>query len=308
MSLYKEIINESWQITRDYKSKLFNYWFIPSLFISILWVIWISYQVIAFKNSSYIPWEFAFWFQDIAIIWWWWIKMNWFISFLIWLFLIFSFWMYTILPPVCEWSIIYYIDKIKSWKKVWDLKWWLWAWLWNFYKMFELSAMLAPFHMFTLLSEWSFFARNFWENFFSILFPFLIFLFFISLIMNFLFAFAPQFLIIEQKSVMSSINSSSSLVMRNIKDVFFLWWILLLIISRIFVNIFIILLIPLMIFFVLNFFATMNFFSIWMWIWWLISIFLIWISAYLLWWFTIFINTFWTISYFKFKEIEEKNN
>ncbi len=305
MSVYKEIIQESWEITKEYKSKLFKFWFVPSLFTSILWIIWISYQIIAFKNSSYIPWEFSFWFEDIAIITWWWVKMHWLASFLIWLFLIFSFAMYTILPSICEWSIIYYVNQIKNWKSLEKLSWWLWAWLWNFYKMFELSAILAPFHIFTLISEWSFFARNLWEKFFSILLPFLIFLFFVSIIINFLFAFSSQYLIIEKKSVMWSINASSWMVMRNIKDIFFLWWIVLLIIIRIFVNIFIILLIPLIIFFVLTFFATTNYFSIWVIIWWIISAFLIWVSAYLLWWFNVFINTFWTISYFKFKKIEE---
>lgn len=305
MSVYKEIIQESWHITKEYKSKLFNYWFIPSIFISILWILWISYQIIAFKNSSYIPWEFAFWFQDIAIITWWWVKDNWLSSFFIWLFLILSFLLYTILPPICEWSIIHYVSQIKNWKK---LQWWLWAWLWNFYKMFELSAILAPFHLFTLLSEGSFFARNFWEWFLGILIPFLIFMFFLSIIINFLFAFSSQFLIIEKKSVFWAINASSWIVMRNIKDIFFLWWIVLLIVLRIFVNIFIILLIPLIIFFTLSFFATTNFFSIWILIWGIISIFLIWVSAYLLWGFSVFMNTFWTISYFKFKEIEKENN
>ena len=211
--------------------------------------------------------------------------------------------MYTILPPICEWSIIHYVNQIKSWKK---LQWWLWAWLWNFYKMFELSAVLAPFHLFTIISEWSFFARNLWEWFLGILIPFLVFMFFLSIIVNFLFAFSSQFLIIEQKSVFWSINASNWLVMRNIKDIFFLWWIVLLIVVRIFVNIFIILLIPLIIFFILSFFATTNFFSIWIFIWGVISIFLIWVSAYLLWGFSVFMNTFWTISYFKFKEKEEE--
>lgn len=299
MSVYKEIIHESWEITKEYKSKLFKYWFIPSVFISILWVLWISYQIIAFKNSSYIPWELAFWFQDIAIIAWWWVKDHWLASFFIWLFLIISFLLYTILPPICEWSIIHYNNQIKNWKK---LQWWLWAWLWNFYKMFELSAILAPFHLFTLLSTWSFFARTFWEWFLWLLVPFLVFMFFLSIIINFLFAFSSQFLVIEKKSVFWSISGSSWLVMRNIKDVFFLWWIVLLIVARIFVNIFIILLIPLIIFFVLSFFASTNFFSFWMILWWIISVFLIWVSSYLLWGFNVFMNTFWTISYFKFKE------
>jgi len=307
MSVYKEIIQESWHITKEYKSKLFKFWFTPSLFISILWILWISYQIIAFKNSSYIPWEFAFWLQDIAIITWWWVKWHWLASFFIWLFLIFSFLMYVLLPPICESSIIHYLNQIKEWKTLEKLNWWLWAWLWNFYKMFELSAILAPFHIFTLISEWSFFARNFWERFISILIPFMIFMFFLSIIVNFLFAFSSQFLVIEKKSVLWSLNASSWLVMRNIKDTFFLWWIVLLIIARVIVNVIIILLIPLIIFFILSFFASTNFFSVWIFIWWVISVTLIWASAYLLWWFNIFMNTFWTISYFKFKEKEEVN-
>lgn len=303
MSVYKEIIQESWEITKEHKSKLFKYWFIPSVFVSILWIIWISYQIIAFRNSSYIPWEFSFWFQDIAIIAWWWIKTHWLASFLIWLFLIFSFLMYTILPPICEWALIHYVNQIKCWKK---LQWWLWAWLWNFYKMFELSAVLAPFHFFTLITEWSFFARVFWESFIGFLIPFLIFMFFLSIISNFLFAFSSQFLIIEKKSVLWSMNASSWLVIRNIKDIFFLWWIVLLIVARIFINIFIILLIPLIIFFILSFFASTSFFSFWMFLWGIISIFLIWLSSYLLWGFSVFMNAFWTISYFKFKEKEEE--
>ena len=304
MSIHKEIIHDSWKITKEYKSKLFKYWFVPAVFVSILWIIWISYQIIAFKNSSYIPWEFSFWFQDIAIISWWWIKMHALASFFIGLFLIVSFLMYIILPPICEWAIIHYINQNKNWK---PMKWWLWAWLWNFYKMFELSAMLAPVHLFTLLSEWSFFIRNLWENILWILIPFLVFMFILSIIVNFFFVFASQFLIIEKKSVIWSISASSWLIMRNLKEVVFLWWVVLLIIIRIFVNIFIILLIPFLIFLILSFFANTNFFSFWIAFWWVVSVFLIWVSAYLLWWFNVFMTTFWTIAYFKFKEIDKGN-
>lgn len=304
MSIHKEIIHDSWKITKEYKSKLFKYWFVPAVFVSILWIIWISYQIIAFKNSSYVPWEFSFWFQDIAIISWWWIKMHALASFFIGLFLIVSFLMYIILPPICEWAIIHYINQNKNWK---PMKWWLWAWLWNFYKMFELSAMLAPVHLFTLLSEWSFFIRNLWENILWILIPFLVFMFILSIIVNFFFVFASQFLIIEKKSVIWSISASSWLIMRNLKEVVFLWWVVLLIIIRIFVNIFIILLIPFLIFLILSFFANTNFFSFWIAFWWVVSVFLIWVSAYLLWWFNVFMTTFWTIAYFKFKEIDKGN-
>lgn len=305
MSIYKEIIQESWHITKNYKSKLFKYWFIPSLFTSILWIIWIAYQIIAFKNSSLIAWEFSFWVQDIAVISWWWIKMHWFASVVIGLFLIFAFLMHTILPPISEAWIIHYNDKIKAGKRRLDLKWWLGAGLWNFYKMFELSVVSAPFHIFTIVSFWWFFARNFWDKFLWIFLPFLIFIFVVWLIISFLLVFSSQFIVIEKKSVFWAINSSAWMVLANVKDAMFLWWILWIVVLRIFINIFILLLIPLIVFFILSFFASTNFFSVWIFIWWIISIFLIWVSAYLLWWFTVFINTFWTTAYFKFKENEE---
>ncbi|MCD5383076.1 hypothetical protein LR002_03055 [Candidatus Gracilibacteria bacterium] len=304
MSIHKEIIHDSWKITKEYKSKLFKYGFVPAVFVSILGIIWISYQIIAFKNSSYVPGEFSFGFQDIAIISWGWIKMHALASFFIGLFLIVSFLMYIILPPICEGAIIHYINQNKNGK---PMKGGLGAGLGNFYKMFELSAMLAPVHLFTLLSEGSFFIRNLGENILGILIPFLVFMFILSIIVNFFFVFASQFLIIEKKSVIGSISASSGLIMRNLKEVVFLWWVVLLIIIRIFVNIFIILLIPFLIFLILSFFANTNFFSFGIAFGGVVSVFLIWVSAYLLGGFNVFMTTFWTIAYFKFKEIDKGN-
>lgn len=48
---YKEIISQAWEITNEEKSKLFAYGFIPSFFGVIVGMVYLAYQVNAFRIS-----------------------------------------------------------------------------------------------------------------------------------------------------------------------------------------------------------------------------------------------------------------
>jgi len=304
MSIYKEIIQESWHITKEYKTKLFKYWFFPSLFTAIIWVVYVTYQVFAFKHSEFFwgNWSELF---SIALQLLDWVKVHWGLSTLIVILAFFSFLFYILSPSLCEWALIHYLTQAKTWKK---LQWGLQTWFNRFFPLFEIWALLSPFHFITFMTEWSFLIRNFWPSSMAFTFPLLWIMLFMWVIINFLFVFANQYIVLENDDIISAMKKSTSLVLWNIRESFFLWTFLLIIIIRIFINLFLILLVPLMFIFILNLFSKFSLYLVWLWIWIIIWAVMIYSVAYLLAWFNIFTTALWTLAFIEFrkKEIESK--
>lgn len=300
MTIHKDIINEAWEATKVHKKKLFKYWFFPSLFTSILWVIYVTYQIFAFKHSEFFWWDSSelFW---IALQVWEWIKVHWSLSAFIVVMVFFSFLMYIFSPALCEWALIHYLTQAKTWK---PLQWWLQTWFKKFLPLFEIWALLSPFHFVTFLTEWSFLIRNFWPSAMAFTFPLLWIILFVWVIVNFLFVFANQYIVLEDDDIVTAMKRSTSLVLWNIRESFFLWTFLLLIIIRIFINIFLVLLVPIVFIFVLNLFAKISLYSIWIWIWLIAWAWMIYAAAYLLAGFNIFTTALWTLAFIEFRKKE----
>lgn len=302
--MHKQIIAEAWKITNEHKKKLFKYWFFPSFFTVIIWVVYISYQIQAFRHSIEFWWNWDVdFFWIVNTVWEWIVAHKWLSSFLIF-FSFFSFLMYIFSPIICDAVLIHYIAQIKLWKTP---QWWLSVAFNKFFHLFELSAMLSPFHFITFITESSFIIRNFWLKTWMIILPILTLILIIWVVIHFLFAFSQQDIVLQDKEAIWSIRWSTSLVLWNIRDAFFLWGILLVIIVRIFLNMILILFIPLVFIFITQLFTLLSLNWLWIIIWLIVWVWLIWASAYLLAWFSIFTVAVWTISYIYFKKNETES-
>ena len=300
MALHKEIIKEAWDLTRVNKKKLFKYWFFPSLFTSLLWLIFITYQFFAFKNSEFFWWDWSSIFS-VALQAWEWVKIHWGLTTFIVILAFFCFLFYIFSPPLCEWALIHYMTQAKTWK---PLQWWLKAGFNTFFPLFELWALLAPFHFIAFIQEGSFLIRNFWPSSMAFTFPLLWIMLFLWVIINFIFVFANQYIVLEKEDIIWAMKKSTSLVLWNIKESFFLWTFLLIIIVRIFINIFLILLVPIFFIFIINIFSKINLYSVWVSIWIIVWALMIYAVAYLLAGFNIFITGLWTLAFIEFRKKE----
>ncbi len=302
--MHKEIIWEAWDITSKNKKKLFKYWFFPSLFTVIIWVIYISYQIQAFNHYS-ILWEWDIDFLGIVDTAWTWIKLHaGLTSFLVFL-SFFCTLMYFFSPIICEAALVHYIAQIKLWK---EARWWIAVAFDKFFHLLEFSALLSPLSFIAFFTESSFVIRNYWIWTWLVFIPFFTLMLLSWIIVTFLFSFTQQFIILENKDMIWWIKNSSKLVLWNIKHNFFLWGIMLIIIVRILLNIVLILLIPVIVIFITQLFTSFALIWLWLTMWLIVWAMLIWSSAYLLAGFTIFTSAVWTIAFITFRKSEIENN
>ena len=300
--MHKQIIWEAWEITSKYKKKLFKYWFFPSLFTVIYWVVYISYQIQAFRHYPILSldwWDINF-FEIVDTAWQWIMVHKWLSSFLVFI-SFFCLLMYMFSPIICEAALIHYIARIKVWK---EPTWWLAIAFDKFFHLFEFATLLSPLSFMMFATETSFVIRNYWVWTWMVLLPFFTAMLISWIIVTFLFSFTQQYVVLENENMLSWIKMSTKLVLWNIKDNFFIWWILLVIVVRILLNILLVLLIPVIFILITQLFTSISLSSLWVIIWLIVWWALICLSAYLLAGFTIFVSSVWTVAFIHFRKKE----
>lgn len=298
--MHKEIVHFAWQITKENKKELFVYGFIPSFFTVLLWFIYISYQLQAFKHSEYFGWEELDYLGVAQSVWAWIVLHPWISTFIIVL-AFFSFLMYLFSPVICESALIHGVLQARLGKPI---SWWLNIAFSKFFPLFEMATLLSPLHFVTFMTEWSFVIRNFWISTWLMVLPILMLVLFAGLLLNFLFAFAQQYIVLENKDMMAWMKLSTKLVLWNIRESFFLWWVMLVIIVRIFFNVLLILLIPLISMVVIQQFVKISIGWIGIWLSIVFVFWLIWMSAYLLAWISVFVSAVWTLAFLNLRKRE----
>ncbi|HPO05837.1 MAG TPA: hypothetical protein PLQ36_01870 [Candidatus Gracilibacteria bacterium] len=300
---YKQIIQEAWDITTEEKSKLFAYGFIPSFFGVIVGMFYIGYQINAFRISPLFNHEVKshHGFDSLA-----------FIKPILDLISEYPFWtiglilvgigvflMYTFSPIICKSALI---DLIYKKIQGQELKGGFTRGLETFFPVLEFSAIVSTFSLTAYLTEVSMIIRNFNQDSWIIIIPFLSICWMVGMMLSFLFIFGEQLIVIEKLSIIQAIKRSSILVLSHMKDTLFLALGVTLISIRIILNIIIVLLIPLIFMGIMTLLTAMLSKLVAIIIASILSIATIIGSAYLMTGFHIFIYAIWTLSFVNFQK------
>ena len=299
---YKNIIKYAWEITKKEKQNLFIFGFIPSLSGTIVGLGYISYQILAFRDWI-IPHQHGSVGKIIKLI----------IKFLqdkpeLTVFLIitsfFVFLMYSLSPSICGGALIDLISKKTQSKK---LKGGLLKGFESFFPLLEFAAITSPFGIFAILIEISMVVRNFSSGTLFFILPVLSSILVIGAFLSLLFIFAEQNIVLENHNVLKAMRRSSVLVLTNVKDIFFLGISMILITSRIIVNIFLIVIIPLFFVGTIGLMTSVASKIIGVIVGTILGLTIIILGSYAMAIFHIFTYAVWTLSFITFRKNEEDN-
>ena len=301
---YKDIIKYAWHLTNKEKKNFFPFGFVPSFFSTIVGVLYIAYQVLAFhdwlnKHGDSESGSIFTLLKPVLIF----LKTHpsWTVFLVVMGFFIFL--MYTFSPIICGGALIDLIAK-----KVNDrpLKGGLMEGFESFFPLMEFAAITSFFHAVPIFTEISMVLRNFSSGTWIIVIPLLFAILIIGLFLSLLFIFAEHFIVLEDMPVLKSIKRSVVLVLSNVKDTLFLGITIALITARVFVNIILVLLIPLLILAIAGFMASVAVKWVGILVGIIIGVSLVIFGAYLLAGFHIFTYAIWTISFIYFRKEEIK--
>ena len=235
--LKDNIIYPAWNIIKnDSKIKKFYIipWFLSIIFLTIL----LTYQSI----YTYVE---IFWKREEALV----IILKFFHSDYVLeviittiVFLI----IYFIFMPIFEWWLIKYIDNKKNGNNI-STSEAFWLWLYKFLPMFEYNNLFSEFQFISVLNGYLFSIRFIWieyiKNINYIFFVILI----LSFIINILFAYSKYIMLIENKSIITSIWTSSKITILNLPISIKLYFLMFFLNIRVIINSLIFLSFPILI-------------------------------------------------------------
>lgn len=301
---YKQIVSDSWQIIKKDKADLFIFGFIPSLFGTIVGVVYVSYQIMAFRHSPLFSSSQGIDYLSLLSPIWDFMKMHPSVAVSIVLFTFFVLLMYFFSPILCGGALIDLITKRVRGK---ELRGGFSKGLQFFFPLFEFVAMTSVFSVTSYFTELSVVLRNFGAGTWVFLIPLLTSILVIGIFLSLLFIFVPQFIVLENMNVIQAMKKSAILVLGNVKNTFFLGITLALIALRVVLNIFLILLIPLLFMSIVALAATLALKWLGIIIGSIIGFGLLIVGAYLLAGFFLFTHAVWTLSFIRFRKEEIEN-
>ena len=235
--LKDNIIYPAWNIIKN-DSKIKNFYIIPWFLSIIFLTILLTYQSI----YTYVE---IFWKREEALV----IILKFFHSDYVLeviittiVFLI----IYFIFMPIFEWWLIKYIDNKKNGNNI-STSEAFWLWLYKFLPMFEYNNLFSEFQFISVLNGYLFSIRFIWieyiKNINYIFFVILI----LSFIINILFAYSKYIMLIENKSIITSIWTSSKITILNLPISIKLYFLMFFLNIRVIINSLIFLSFPILI-------------------------------------------------------------
>lgn len=205
---------------------------------------------------------------------------------------------YFLLIPIFEWGLIKYIDAKNKWKPLSSSEA-FGEWLYKFLPIFEYNNIFSEFKIISILNFYLFTIRFLWIDYIkSISYLFLIILV-LGIFVNMLFVYSKYPLILENKSVFTSIWISAKLSILNIKKTIRLYFLIFFLNLRVIINFIIFLLFPILIVAAIWFITSKFILMIALAILWIIFILLI----FILWYLTAVLEVFKTaLWYYAYKE------
>ncbi len=169
--------------------------------------------------------------------------------------------LYIFLTPIFEWGLIKYISKRdKQWEKAnissSDV---LGVWLFKFLPVFEYDQMFSKFRFLSILNFYLFTIRLVWTEYIqATTYVYLVVLLF-SMIINIFFSYSKFEIVLWNKKVFSSIGSSATITILNLKTTVKLYFLIFILNFRVIFNFLILLLFPFLIAFAIWFISSQIF-------------------------------------------------
>lgn len=295
---YKAIVRESWELTQANK-KLVLLGSVSAFLTTIVGIVYLSYQIVSFKHSALFGGkiDYAATFNQILNL----VQKNTFISITLVVLGIIVFVAYLFVPLIINGALI---DLITKYKQGRPLKGGVAKGIICLFNMVKYHALTSPFSLFSILTEISLILRFSGIEILYFILPFFILFYLIGFVLVIIFAFADQYIIINNNSFTEAISNSTKLVLVNFKETLFLLLIMLLISVRIGINIVLILFIPFIIISLAGYLASVILATIGIYIGVAVGVLLLFLAAYFIGNLTVFSTAVWTLSYLKMTEEE----
>jgi hypothetical protein len=152
---------------------------------------------------------------------------------------------YFLLMPIFEWGLIKYIDCKNRWDCLSSSEA-FWQGIYKFLPIFEYNNIFSEFKIISILNFYLFTIRFIWIEFIQAINYLFSIIFILGLIINILFVYSKYPLVLENKSVFSSIWISSKMVILNLKKTIRLYFMLFFLNLRVIINFIIFLFFPIM--------------------------------------------------------------
>lgn len=232
----KLVVSQAWDITRQYKRRLFWYGFIPALLGMLVGTVYVLYQVVAFREYFYGDVEYREIIEQALGF----LLADGTPTLLLIGVVILVLIGYVTVPIFCKCSLVFLVEKIL---KKEDLEAGVRIGFMRFMPMFEFGALKNAISPTSFLSQISFALRNL-GGFFQLLIPVFVVLMVFGVVGLFFFAYVPQVIVLQRKTLMEAVSASTRLTFRYFSETLRLFLLLLLIELRVLVNIAIILFLP----------------------------------------------------------------
>ncbi len=248
----EQIVMPAWEVIKN-DEKVKKFYFLPWLLSIILLTTILVYQ-------SIYTYVIVFWNKEKALE----IVLNFFhsnylVEVIIWA-IVFML-VYIFLIPIFEWGLIKYLDEKHKWNYISTLDA-LWLWLVRFLPLFEYNNIFSEFKYISLLNAYLFLIRFIWLEYIHFLNYALIWVFFLSTLVNVLFAYTKYEMILKNKWVFQSIWVSAKISILNLKNTLKLYVLMFIINIRVMLNFLIFLFFPVLLAIAISYFTTKIFLTI----------------------------------------------
>jgi len=236
---------------------IFWYGFIPAIVATFVGILYVMYQILAFKSSPLFddaPRSFLFELATTVLNF---VQNNFSISVPLIIVGIVILIVYLLLPVLIDASMIQVIARLRNGQKV-SLGEGLRFGVLRFLPLFEFSLLMRTFSFISITAEAAFIIRNLGPNVFQNLVPVFIIVGVVALILHILFTFAEYYIVIDGTGVTSGIVKSCTLVILNVQQTFMLVILMLIIAVRILIQIVLVIIIPAVIITGLAYYASVS--------------------------------------------------
>lgn len=254
---YKERIYEAWEFTQNNKKIIIWYGFLPAVLTTLVGILYVIYQIMAFKASPLFDDAPHSFFYVVTTTVFNFIKDN--FSFTLPLIIagIILLIIYLLLPILLDAAMIQVIARRRNGQKVTIPEGIQYGML-RFLPLFEFSLIMRTFSFISITAEGAFILRNLGPEVFRTMLPIIVLVIIVALIIHILFTFTEYYIVIDEEGVMSSIVKSCTLVILNIQQTFILVLLMLIIAIRILVQVVLVIIVPAIIITALAFFASIS--------------------------------------------------
>ncbi len=303
---YRKIIADAWQLTQSRKELFWWFGFFPALLQSVVSIVYLSYQFVAFSSSPLFDednfgHEIFSTILDVAKTL---ISEQTGLAVLLVVLIALVGVAYLMLPVFTEGALIQLLARIRAGEQVSMIEGISFGFS-RFLQLFEYHLAVKTFSIVSLLTYAALVLRILGvEAFLLFIWIFLLFAI-VGLLLGLFFTYSEFFIVIDRKNVFSGMMASGSLVIRHWHHTLFMFILMLIISVRIIFNLLIALLIPLLVIAPIFIFATFTLAKIGVFIGVIIGLIGLYFSAYFLGIFEVFARAVWT---FTFLELSSKKD